>query len=132
MNFDNFLQSLDESEAVNEAGIVLKRQYTEAHPAKTVGKYASIRNAVIEAIKDGKLTKEEFNQLVSKVSEDQKRWLRRNTKFFNISEDGVTLSKEGSKIYNQLFVETKIKKIVIESFSEFIENDSISIDKNIL
>jgi hypothetical protein len=76
MNFDDFLQSLNESEAVNEAGIVLKRQYTEAHPAKTASKTAVIRNKVIEAIKDGKLTKEEFNLVLTKVSEDQKRWLK--------------------------------------------------------
>ena len=124
MNFDDFLQSLNESEAVNEAGIVLKRQYTEAHPAKTASKTAVIRNKVIEAVKDGKLTK---------VSEDQKRWLKRNNHFFNLSEDGVTLSKAGLKIYNELTKENKIQnkprfemKRLVESFSEFVENNKLN------
>jgi hypothetical protein len=133
MNFDDFLQSLNESEAVNEAGIVLKRQYTEAHPAKTASKTAVIRNKVIEAIKDGKLTKEEFNLILTKVSEDQKRWLKRNSSLFNVSEDGVTLSKSGLKIYNELTKENKIQnkprfemKRLVESFSEFIENNKLN------
>jgi len=120
---------MDFNDFLNERHITLKRQYTESHPAKLVGKHASIRNKVLEAIKDGKLTKEEFNQLVSKVSEDQKRWLSRNATFFNVSEDGVTLSKEGLKLYNQLPKENKIEnkpkfemKRLIESFSEFSEN----------
>jgi hypothetical protein len=129
MNFDDFLQSLNESEAINEAGIVLKRRYTDAHPAKTASKTAVIRNKVIEAIKDGKLTKEEFNLILTKVSEDQKRWLKRNSSLFNVSEDGVTLSKAGLKIYNELTKENKIQnkprfemKRLVESFSEFVEN----------
>jgi hypothetical protein len=133
MNFDDFVQSLNESEAVNEAGIVLKRQYTEAHPAKTASKTAVIRNKVIEAIKDGKLTKEEFNLILTKVSEDQKRWLKRNNHFFNLSEDGVTLSKAGLKIYNELTKENKIQnkprfemKRLVESFSEFVENNKLN------
>ena len=133
MNFDDFLQSLNESEAVNEAGIVLKRQYTEAHPAKTASRTAVIRNKVIEAIKDGKLTKEEFNLILTKVSEDQKRWLKRNSSLFNVSEDGVTLSKSGLKIYNELTKENKIQnkprfemKRLVESFSEFIENNKLN------
>ena len=120
---------MDFNDFLNERHITLKRQYTESHPAKLVGKHASIRNKVLEAIKDGKLTKEEFNQLVSKVSEDQKRWLSRNATFFNVSEDGVTLSKEGLRLYNQLPKEIKIEnkpkfemKRLIESFSEFSEN----------
>ena len=133
MNFDDFLQSLNESEAVNEAGIVLKRQYTEAHPAKTASRTAVIRNKVIEAIKDGKLTKEEFNLVLTKVSEDQKRWLKRNSSLFNVSEDGVTLSKSGLKIYNELTKENKIQnkprfemKRLVESFSEFIESNKLN------
>ena len=124
---------MDFNDFLNERHITLKRQYTENHPAKLVGKHASIRNKVLEAIKDGKLTKEEFNQIVSKVSEDQKRWLKRNAAFFNVSEDGVTLSKEGLKIYNQLPKENKTQnkprfemKRLVESFSEFVENNKLN------
>ena len=120
MNFEEFL---------NESKITLKRKYTENHPAKTVGKHASIRNTIIEAVKDGKMTKEEFNNILSKVSEDQKRWLKRNAAFFNVSEDGISLSKDGLKIYNQIKQEKENQnkprfemKRLVESFSDFIEN----------
>ena len=117
---------MDFNDFLNERHITLKRQYTESHPAKLVGKHASIRNKVLEAIKDGKLTKEEFNQLVSKVSEDQKRWLSRNATFFNVSEDGVTLSKEGLRLYNQL-----PKEIKIENKPKFEMKRLISSDLNV-
>lgn len=83
---------------VAESRITLKRQYTENYPAKTVGKHAAIRNKIIEALKDGELTKEEFDTLVSGLTEDSKRWLRRNAEFFNIQEDKVGLSRVGQKI----------------------------------
>ena len=120
MNFEEFL---------NESRITIKRQYTENHPARTVGKHASIRNTVIEAVKDGKISKEDFNAILSKVSEDQKRWLKRNAGFFNVSEDGISLSKDGLKIYNQIKQEKENQnkprfemKRLVESFSEFVEN----------
>ena len=83
---------------VSESKITLKRQYTENYPAKTTGKHAAIRNKIIEALKDGELTKEEFNNLVSGLTEDSQRWLRRNAEFFNIQEDKVGLTKSGQKI----------------------------------
>lgn len=91
-----------ESLEVNESKITLKRQYTENYPAKTTGKHAAIRNKIIEALKDGELTKEEFNNLVSGLTEDSQRWLRRNTEFFNIQEDKVGLTKSGQKIASAL------------------------------
>jgi hypothetical protein len=125
MDFNEFI-----NENLNEAAITLKRKYTELHPAKLASTNAKTRNKVIEAIKDGKLTKEEFNLILTKVSEDQKRWLKRNNHYFNLSEDGVTLSNAGLKIYSQLQKETKTtqNKIsfemnrLVESFSEFVEN----------
>ena len=38
--------------------IQIKRKYTENHPASTVGKTASVRNAVLKAVKDGVITEE--------------------------------------------------------------------------
>lgn len=87
---------------VQESRITLKRQYTENYPAKTVGKHAAIRNKIIEALKDGELTKEEFNNLVSGLTEDSKRWLRRNAEFFNIQEDKVSLTKAGQRILKSI------------------------------
>jgi hypothetical protein len=130
MDFNEFINKSN----LNEAAITLKRKYTELHPAKIASTNAKTRNKVIEAIKDGKLTKEEFNLILTKVSEDQKRWLKRNSHYFNLSEDGITLSKAGLKIYSQLQKETKTtqNKIsfemnrLVESFSEFIENNKLN------
>ncbi len=93
---------IKESSEVNESRIVVKRQYTENYPASTVGKHAGVRNKIIEALKDGQLTKEEFEQLVSGLTEDSKRWLKRNATFFNIQEDQVSLSATGKKILKSI------------------------------
>lgn len=93
MNFDDFL---------NESRITLKRQYTESYPAKTAGKHASVRNRVIEAVKDGILTKSDFSAILKEMSADDSRWLRRNAHYFSIKEDQVSLSKFGKKILSQL------------------------------
>lgn len=115
---------------VNESKITLKRQYTNNYPARTVGKHAAIRNKIIEALKDGELTKEDFDQLVSGLTEDSKRWLRRNAEFFNIGEDKVALSKNGQRILKSItHVSEDIKnnnitmenKFIYESFAEFVE-----------
>lgn len=87
---------------VTESRITLKRQYTENYPAKTVGKHAAIRNKIIEALKDGELTKEDFDQLISGLTEDSKRWLRRNAQFFNVGEEKVALSATGKKILKSI------------------------------
>jgi hypothetical protein len=106
---------------LNERTITLKRRYTENHPALTAGKTARIRNKMLEAIADGKLTEEEFNTVLSEMSPDSSRWIRRNARFFNVSEDGITLSKYGMKAYRQ----TKVNEIeiaeafVIENFEAF-------------
>jgi hypothetical protein len=128
---------IKESEEVTESKITLKRQYTENYPAKTTGKHAAIRNKIIEALKDGELTKEEFDTLVSGLTEDSKRWLRRNSTFFNIQEDKVGLTKSGQKIAAALFqaedVNSNLKtnennntnmetKFIYESFSEFVNS----------
>ena len=117
---------------VNESKITLKRQYTENYPAKTAGKHAAIRNKIIEALKDGELTKEEFDTLVSGLTEDSKRWLRRNSTFFNIQEDKVGLTKTGQRIAATLYKnDYKLKtnennnmenKFIYESFSEFVDS----------
>ena len=80
----------------------IKRKYTENHPAKTVGKTANVRNAVLQAIKDGVVTREEFNKILSELSADSRQWSSRNRKYFNISEEGIKLSKWGLRILNEL------------------------------
>lgn len=132
---ESFLDAYDEnSEELDESKITLKRQYTENHPARTTGKHAAIRNKIIEALKDGELTKEEFDTLVSGLTEDSKRWLRRNSTFFNIQEDKVGLTKSGQKIAAAIYrTDNKLKtnensntnmetKFIYESFSEFVNS----------
>jgi hypothetical protein len=99
---------------VNERNITIKRQYTDKSPAVTVGKAAKVRNRMLEAIKDGKLSQEEFNTILKEMTSDSKRWLRRNAQCFNVSEDGITLSKTGSRILKNVMVAeatTKAPKI---------------------
>ena len=82
--------------------IQIKRKYTENHPASTVGKTAGVRNAVLKAVKDGVITEEEFTRILSELSGDHKQWRTRNTKYFNVSEEGVRLSKWGRRILAEL------------------------------
>lgn len=80
----------------------IKRKYTENHPAQTVGKTASVRNAVLQAIKDGVVTREEFNKILSELSSSANQWASRNRKYFNVSEEGIKLSKWGRRILAEL------------------------------
>ena len=95
---------------VNERNITIKRQYTDKSPAVTVGKAAKVRNRMLEAIKDGKLSQEEFNTILKEMTSDSKRWLRRNAQCFNVSEDGITLSKTGSRILKNVMVAEATEK----------------------
>ena len=92
----------DINEAIQERNIIVKRKYTENHPAKSVGKAAKIRNKMLEAAADGKITPEEFNTILREMSTDTSRWIRRNSKFFSISEKSVSLSKTGKRILDNL------------------------------
>ena len=100
INFNKYL------EEVNEGKIVLKRKYTENHPEKNVRQGATIRNSIIEALRDKKLTLSEFNEIVAKHSKSPNKWTQRNKRFFKIEEDSVTLSKYGNKIANALVTES--------------------------
>ena len=109
---------MDNNQPLEERYITVKRKYTENHPEKTVGKAAKIRNKVLEAIKDGKLTKEEFDSIVREMTVDSTRWLRRNSTYFNVSEDGITLSKTGKRVLNEL-VPSKTELEINEKASAF-------------
>jgi len=95
---------------VNERNITIKRQYTDKSPAVTVGKAAKVRNRMLEAIKDGKVSQEDFNNILKEMTTDSKRWLRRNAQCFNVSEDGISLSKTGSRILKNVMVSEATEK----------------------
>ena len=127
-NYEGLSESNDVEE-LNERRIVIKRRYTENHPAITVGKSARIRNKMLEAIADGKLTKEEFNTILKEMSIDSKRWTTRNVKYFNLSEDGVSLSKYGRSVLKQTAVN---EKFINETFTSFINEAGHEDDKGIV
>jgi len=99
---------------LRESKIQIKRRYTDNHPAQTSGRIAKVRNAMIEALADGVLTEEEFNNILKEKSIDNKRWMRRNSKYFTVSENGISLSKFGKRIL------TGIKPVVNLTLESFI------------
>jgi len=103
----------------NEGKVTLKRKYTENYPAVTAGKQARIRNKMLEAIADGKLTQEEFNAILKEMSIDSSRWVRRNSKYFNVSEEGISLSKFGRRALNQITINENMDNFMFESFEQF-------------
>lgn len=103
---------------LNESKVVLKRRYTENYPALTAGKSARIRNKMIESIADGKLTQEEFDAILKEMTTDSKRWMQRNAKYFNVSEDGITLSKFGARIKKSF--EINESEVVLESTRAYV------------
>jgi hypothetical protein len=120
---------------LNEKRIVTKRAYTEQHPQRTVGMTAKIRNKMLEAIKDGKIGSEEFDKILKELSSNSKRWMKRNSKLFNISEDGVSLSSLGSRILKGITLneatETNPEVWVPGEFDKEISklpNDKITLD----
>ena len=100
----------NQNDRVDEGKITIKRRYTENYPARTVGKSARIRNKMLEAISDGAITQEEFNSIIAELSSDSKRWISRNSKLFNITEAGITLTGLGKKILSQITVNEKTEK----------------------
>ena len=116
-------------EALNERRIQIKRKYTENHPALTAGKTARVRNKILEYISDGKLTQEEFNKILSELSLDSKRWLKRNQKYFNVSEEGISLSKFGKRILKGITINenqnTKDMKIFTTFKDYLFESESV-------
>ena len=96
-----------------ESKIQIKRRYTDNHPAQTSGRTARVRNAMIEALADGVLTEEEFNNILKEKSIDNKRWMKRNSKYFTVSENGIGLSKFGKRILSGI---KPVVSLTLESF----------------
>ena len=90
---------------VNEKRVVVKRRYTEKYPAKNVSTAARIRNAVLDAISDGHITEEELTKILSEI-QAHNRWLKRNSKLFNISED-----ENGVKSYSLSPYGHRVRKV---------------------
>lgn len=112
-------------EYLNEGSkIQIKRRYTEAYPAATVGRSARVRNSVLRAMKDGVVTEEEFNKILSELSSDPKRWRSTNSRYFFVGEDGIKLSKWGLRILAELDEEPKAPGL----FEATVEMDALDPD----
>lgn len=96
MKFEDFIQEGKK--------ITLKRQYTENHPAITAGKSARVRNKMLEAVADGKITQEEFDNILKEYSSNSSKWMKRNAKFFNVSEEGISLTSFGKKALSAISI----------------------------
>lgn len=99
-----YLENFDEF--INEKRVTVKRKYTDRYPARKASTSARVRNAVFDAMQDGQITEEELSKILSELSANDKKWMKRNIKLFNISEDeeGITkyrLSKLGNRIYTK-------------------------------
>jgi hypothetical protein len=115
-----------EESTTNEGKIVLKRQYGEKTAVTTV-KETKVRNSVLKAVKDGKISNEEFKAIVNEFSADSKKWLNRNARYFSVSEDGVALSTYGQKVLSHLTEE----EIIEEGYESILEGLKSSILANL-
>ena len=103
--------------------IQIKRKYTENHPARTVGKTANVRNEILKAVKDGVITEEEFTKILSELSGDHKQWRTRNSKYFNVSEEGIKLSKWGRRILSEVEEAPKLKAFPVHEAIKITKDD---------
>ena len=96
---------------LNEKKIQIKRKYTDRHPAKRISSNARVRTAVLDAISDGIITADELKNILKEVGANS-RWLSKNKKLFNISEDdGIIcykLSPYANKIVKSLMIDEEV------------------------
>ena len=80
----NNIKKLDEY--ISEKRVIVKKRYTKDIPPKNISTSARIRSKVLDSISDGHLTEDEVQKILSEINA-HKRWLKRNSDLFNISED---------------------------------------------
>tara|TARA_Y100000389_G_scaffold2066_1_gene2078 strand:- start:778 stop:1632 length:855 start_codon:yes stop_codon:yes gene_type:complete len=128
-----YLKSIDSfSEPISEARVTVKRRYTENHPAKNISTAARVRNSVIEAMGDGVLTEEELSKILQELKAN-KRWLGRNTKLFNISEDqngikSYALSPFGKRVMKKTIAVNESKQDLESGKSYKVKRNFASAD----
>lgn len=92
-----FEEFINESQLNEAKTIIYKRQYTDKHPALEAGLYGKVRDKILEALKDGKMTQEEFDGIVKEFNLSP-RWLRNNAHLFKSKDGSVSLSETGQRI----------------------------------
>lgn len=119
-----FEEFINESQLNEAKTIIYKRQYTEKHPAQSAGQYGKVRDRILETLKDGKMTKAEFDGIVKEFNLSS-RWLRNNSSLFKTKGDVVSLSETGQRIYRaKLKINEKDKEILKKKITESFFNDS--------
>lgn len=105
-------------EFLNEARIVVKRQYTEQHPAKAVSDYAPVRERILSFINEkGTVSRSQLLEFIRGFNEATGRttsagWINKNSNYFNVKEANGTkyysLSKLGERVHNSILNQKSI------------------------
>jgi len=93
---------------LNEKRMQIKRKYTDKYPAKRISSNAKVRTAVFDAISDGIITADELKNILKEIGASS-RWLSKNKKLFDISEDDGTTCYKLSPYANKI-----IKAFIID------------------
>lgn len=99
-------------EFLNEAIVVVKRKYTEAHPQRVVSNYAPVREKILSFVNEkGKVSEEELSIFLKMMNEEtggktSASWVKANSKYFKLEKDSgikyYTLSAEGKRIHEKI------------------------------
>jgi hypothetical protein len=100
------------AEFLNEGKVMLKRKYTEAHPAKHVFTYAPVREKILSFVKEkGEVSHDEMMEYVKGINEEtggntSRKWLTKNAQYFTIKEKNgektYKLSSLGEKVHSAI------------------------------
>lgn len=116
IKYDDVSDLISKKYLTLEGREVYKRQYTEQHPAKIVNANTKIRNKILEAIADGKISESDLRKILQELNANP-RWASRNSHLFKVNEEGISLSKIGNSIYNKIKSGKEVKTIE-EGFNE--------------
>jgi hypothetical protein len=112
----NFFPSF--KEFLNEARVVVKRQYTDRHPEKAVSDYAPVRERILSFINEkGTVTRTQLLEFIRGLNETTGRttsagWINKNSNYFTIKEQHGTkyysLSKLGERVHSSIMQQKSI------------------------
>lgn len=111
------------NESVNEGRIALNHVYANA----------PIRNKVLEILsKNGRITEQDFMDAVSKAGAPNK-WIKRNSHFFKVEEDGdgvkyYSLSKSGQVVVSALQESNEEADEIDEIYEEYGIEENLTVD----
>lgn len=104
---------------IEEKNITYKRKYKD-HPPLKMGERASVRNKVIKEIGNSEISIKQLENILSKYSKDYKKWIKRNSHFFQFKKNTVKLSRLGKNALKTL----NPKKSNVKPTSNIVKEDS--------